>query len=215
LENSKQSRKPLYIATGLTILALVFSLSTVSILLGTNYGLVFITVLITGIVLLGTLYIRLLTLFSFSSAINKIVTKVSKINMPNKQVETIKMDLPVLEIQKEKTSSKTNSKASKKVSFESKDELENSSQIIFSETQSTIIIPQREKCKVFENANLQQKGMSLKNENHKNSGFNKKDVPEGCNNFFGYLEALPIGASTPDECFACARLINCHKKSSC
>jgi hypothetical protein len=195
-------------------MAIIFSIITVSTLLGTTYGLVFIAVLVTGIILLGTLYIRLLTSFSFNSSINKIEAKVHKTNMPNNKVETIELDSQVLEIQKEKTSSKANSKDSKTVSLEGKDELEITSQIVSSEIQSTIIIPQREKCIAFENAKIRQNSMSLKNENQKNSGFNKKDVPECCSNFLGYLGTLPKGASTPDDCFACARLIDCHKKSS-
>jgi hypothetical protein len=214
LENSKQSRKPLFVATGLTVLALIFSIFTVSILVGTTYGLVFIAVLVTGLVLLGSLYVRLLTSSSFSSSISKIETKASKINLPNNRGLTINIDSLVLENRQEKISLKTNGKKSKKLTSEDKEELESSSQII-SEIRSPIIITQKEKCTVFGDANLQQKSKDIERENHKNSGTNKKDVPEGCNNFLGYLGTLPKSAATPDECFACAQLIDCHKKRTC
>ena len=39
----------------------------------------------------------------------------------------------------------------------------------------------------------------------------KKDKPAGCNHFFGYLGTLPKDTETPDECYSCARLIECFK----
>ncbi len=39
----------------------------------------------------------------------------------------------------------------------------------------------------------------------------KKDRPTGCNHHFGYLGTLPKGTETPDECYSCARLIECFK----
>jgi hypothetical protein len=44
-------------------------------------------------------------------------------------------------------------------------------------------------------------------------GMPKKDVPEGCNHYFGYLWTLPKGTSTPDECYCCTKLIDCYKET--
>ncbi len=41
----------------------------------------------------------------------------------------------------------------------------------------------------------------------------KKNVPEGCNHYFGYLCALPKGTITPDECYCCVKLIDCYKEA--
>jgi len=41
----------------------------------------------------------------------------------------------------------------------------------------------------------------------------KKDRPDGCSHYFGYLWALPKGTKTPDECYSCARLIECYKEA--
>jgi hypothetical protein len=40
----------------------------------------------------------------------------------------------------------------------------------------------------------------------------KKEKPQGCNNFLGYLNVLPKGTPLPDECFACSKLIDCVTK---
>jgi len=37
----------------------------------------------------------------------------------------------------------------------------------------------------------------------------KKEKPQGCGNFLGYLRVHPKGLPLPDECFACNRLIDC------
>jgi hypothetical protein len=41
----------------------------------------------------------------------------------------------------------------------------------------------------------------------------KKDRSDGCSHYFGYLSALPKGTKTPDECYSCARLIECYKEA--
>ena len=41
----------------------------------------------------------------------------------------------------------------------------------------------------------------------------KQDRSNGCKHYFGYLCALPKGAETPDECYSCARLIECYKEA--
>jgi hypothetical protein len=40
----------------------------------------------------------------------------------------------------------------------------------------------------------------------------QKDVPAGCNHSFGYLSTVPKGTATPDECYLCAKLIDCYKQ---
>ncbi|HLN88809.1 MAG TPA: hypothetical protein VK253_01975 [Candidatus Binatia bacterium] len=40
----------------------------------------------------------------------------------------------------------------------------------------------------------------------------KKDIPEGCSHFFGYLWSLPKGTATPDACYLCFKLIDCYKE---
>jgi len=40
----------------------------------------------------------------------------------------------------------------------------------------------------------------------------KKNRPYGCNHYFGYLWTVPKGTKTPDECYSCARLIECYKE---
>ena len=41
----------------------------------------------------------------------------------------------------------------------------------------------------------------------------KKEAPEGCNNFLGYLRARHKSTPLPDECFTCRRLIDCVKET--
>ena len=41
----------------------------------------------------------------------------------------------------------------------------------------------------------------------------EKEVPEGCNHYFGYLWSLPKGTATPDECYCCLKLIDCLKET--
>ena len=42
----------------------------------------------------------------------------------------------------------------------------------------------------------------------------KKDRPVNCNNYLGYLRALPKGTKTPDECYCCLSLVECYTKAS-
>lgn len=42
----------------------------------------------------------------------------------------------------------------------------------------------------------------------------KREKPQGCNNFLGYLNVHPKGVPLPDECFACSNLIDCTVKQS-
>ena len=42
----------------------------------------------------------------------------------------------------------------------------------------------------------------------------EKEVPEGCNHYFGYLWSLPKGTATPDECYCCLKLIDCFKETN-
>ena len=276
MESRKKSRKSLFVATALTIMALASVLVTASVLLGTINGMILISVLITASVLLGILYIRLLLSRSFrpsnyrssnleskeafhsrlnvrdysskrinhsacpecgfdlgSSSNNKTLmpniignntepkardlrdkteTKVYKTYMQNEKVEAIKMDSPVFETHQERTSSKNNGEDLKKVTFESKEELENTTPIL-SKTQSTMSNTQSEKSRGFENANVQVENKCPKKENNENIEA-KKDVPGGCNNYFGYLGSRPKGVAMPDECYACARLIDCCIKST-
>jgi len=37
----------------------------------------------------------------------------------------------------------------------------------------------------------------------------KKEGPEGCNNFLGYLRGHSKNKPLPDECFVCSKLIGC------
>ncbi len=41
----------------------------------------------------------------------------------------------------------------------------------------------------------------------------KKDGPECCNHYFGYLGGIQKGAETLDECYFCPRLLECCKKA--
>ena len=231
MEKGKKSRKSLFAATALTILALASVLVTASVLIGTINGMILISVLVTASVLLGILYIRLLLSRSFrpsnyrspnlqskelfhsqlkvrdysnkrtnhsacpecgldlgSSSNKKTLmpniignnaepkardlrdkteTKVYKTHMQNEKVEAIKMDSPVFETRQERTSSKNNSEDPKKVTFISKEELENTTPIP-SKIQSTMIITQSEKSGGFENANVQVENKCPKKENNKN-----------------------------------------------
>jgi len=40
----------------------------------------------------------------------------------------------------------------------------------------------------------------------------KKDNPDGCNHYFGYLGSLLKGTATPEECYCCLKLIDCFKE---
>ena len=42
----------------------------------------------------------------------------------------------------------------------------------------------------------------------------KKEKPQGCSNFLGYLNVHPKGVPLPDECFACSSLIDCTVKQA-
>jgi len=50
--------------------------------------------------------------------------------------------------------------------------------------------------------------------NNENANNTKKDTPEGCNHYFGYLRSLPKGTATPDSCYCCLKLIDCFKEAS-
>ena len=41
----------------------------------------------------------------------------------------------------------------------------------------------------------------------------KKEKPERCKNYVGYIGVLPKSTPLPDECFACRRLIECAKNT--
>jgi hypothetical protein len=40
----------------------------------------------------------------------------------------------------------------------------------------------------------------------------KREKPQGCNNFLGYLNVHAKNMPLPDECFACSSLIDCTVK---
>jgi len=273
--NERKSRKSLFVATALTILAIASVLLTATVLLGTSDGVVLIIILVVASVLLGTLYIRLLLSSSFRTSNykgpnieskkifqspltvrdysnkgtndiaypergndlrcsnsnktviqslsekntepetkdikNKNEIKVSKSKMQNEKVEGIKIDSPVFNIDQKKPFSKINNDYLKKVTFESKEDRKNMTSLS-SETPTHMIIKQNEKPEVLENTNSQQESMGLKKVTLRETNVNKKDIPEGCRNYFGYLWTLPKGTVTPDECYACARLIDCYKE---
>jgi len=41
---------------------------------------------------------------------------------------------------------------------------------------------------------------------------NQKDKPAVCNHYFGYLSTLPKMAAPPEECYFCAKLLECYKE---
>ena len=235
MEKGKKSRKSLFVATALTIMALASVLVTASVLIGTINGMILISVLITASVLLGILYIRLLLSRSFrpsnyrspnlqskevfhsqlkvrdysnkriyhsacpecgldlgSSSNKKTLmpiiignnaepktrdlrdkTVIYRTHLQSEKVEAIKMDSPVFETRQERTSSKNNSEDPKKVTFESKEEQENTTPIP-SKILSTMITTQSEKSGGFENANVQVENKCPKKENNKNIDEAKK-----------------------------------------
>lgn len=43
---------------------------------------------------------------------------------------------------------------------------------------------------------------------------NAREVPRRCNNYFGYLFTLKKNAEIPDECYSCAKLIQCTQQKN-
>jgi hypothetical protein len=41
----------------------------------------------------------------------------------------------------------------------------------------------------------------------------QKDKHSGCNHYFGYLSTLPKMTATPEECYFCAKLLECYKET--
>jgi hypothetical protein len=66
------------------------------------------------------------------------------------------------------------------------------------------------------------KPLAIKKEEPKNNektdfkkvSITKKETPEGCNHYFGYLRSLPKATATPDSCYCCLKLIDCFKEAS-
>lgn len=141
---------------------------------------------------------------------DKIETEASKTNIQNEKVEAINTDLPILETILETSPPKVN-EYSEKVTFGGKIELENASSI-HSEVQSPAFTEQREKLEEIETANSRKENIRAKKGKNKKAFVANKDRPLSCNNYFGYLWTLPKGVTTPDECFACSKLIDCYKE---
>lgn len=145
---------------------------------------------------------------------DRIENRFSKTNMQYEKAKAIKMDSSGFGANQGRTSSKTNNEDSKRVVFESKKVLENMAPVL-PEIQSPMIITQSGRPEGSKNTNLRLESESPKYGNHKIIGNAKKEKPAGCNNYFGYLGTLPKGGAMPDECYACARLIDCYKESTC
>lgn len=148
---------------------------------------------------------------------DEIETEVSKTNMQNEKVEAINIDPPVLETTHETTPSKINNEDSEKVAWGDKKELEvelENAGSIFSNAQSPAMTEQRDKPEKIENVNLPPENIRAKKGKQKKAYVDKPVRPSSCNNYFGYLWTLPKGVTTPDECYACSKLIDCYKEAS-
>jgi hypothetical protein len=149
-------------------------------------------------------------LIKFKDSSNIIENNSFNTNIKNEKAETTIVDSPAVETNQENAFQKTKNNGLKKVTIEDKIELENKPPILseIQEPQITLYV----KPENLENINLMQEQKRAIRRNEKRIRDARKYRPAGCNNYFSYLYTLPKGAATPDECYACVRLIDCYRE---
>lgn len=143
--------------------------------------------------------------------------KILETKMENEETETIKQDSPTVETIQNRIPLKEHQK-SKEVILERKIDIEASLASTLIEPETFITLKHSEKTKSLadtsENYKSLNESKNFKKVNRKKMSGVKKEKPIGCNNYFGYLCIRPKGGATPDECYACAKLIDCYKEST-
>jgi hypothetical protein len=154
-----------------------------------------------------------------SDSIDKIENNISNTHMQCDELEMGKADLATNESNQNQNITELNSEESKEIILKPETRLEGKdSASILGETQSSMRIKESEETKGLqnglENIKLLKKSNFPKKRNNKIKNDAKIDRPVGCNNYFGYLSTHPRGTATPDECYACPKLIDCYKEPS-
>ena len=146
-----------------------------------------------------------------------IESQVSETKIENDGTEKIKQDPPTVKTSQERIPLK-NHQESKESILDRKIEIEAKTASSVIEPGTLIAIKDSEETKGLEgepeNDKLLKQSKNFKKVNLKKRAGVKNEKPPGCINYFGYLWTLPRGSTTPDECYACSRLIDCYKESS-
>jgi hypothetical protein len=144
-----------------------------------------------------------------------IISKVATCNKTIQEAETLKTNSTTVGPYQYKTPQKTNINVSREIINESKPETKKES----TTTPIEKLIPAKDTIKEVKAPENPSPTLELKSNVspqkinteliQKQKEDDPKTRPEGCNHYLGYLSSLSKGTKTPDECFACAQLIEC------